>query len=154
METPKEFRGQGPVTTEYRGKGLTFVELLVVILILAALILIALPRYLDAVYRSRVSGCQAQITIINTAAQAFFATNKRWPAEVEEMCESTAPPTVKSPPIQELPECPFGVPYELVPVLQDGTIGGSPTPANPQVGVTVNAADHFDGPWKTALEHR
>jgi len=134
--------------------GFTLVELLVVILILGALMLIALPRYFDAVYRSRVRGCQAQIAIIGTSAQAFFARNKVWPTTVEEMCESTAPSWVVAPPIQEVPKCPFGIPYELVPLLQDGTNGGSPTPENPQVGVVVNAWDHFEGSWKTALKHR
>ena len=134
--------------------GFTFVELLVVLLIIAVLVLIALPRYLGAVYRSKVSACQSQITIINTGTQAFFARNNVWPETVEEMCESTAPSWAVGPPLSEVPECPFGMPYELVPLLQDGTIGGNPTQDNPQVGVVVNTAEHFDGSWKTALRHR
>ena len=129
-------------------------ELLVVILILAALMLIALPRYFHAIYRSRVRGCQSQIEIISTATQAFFARNKVWPTTIEEMCESTAPSWVVAPPLLEMPLCPFGEPYELVPLLQDGTTGGAPAAGNPQVGVQVNARDHFDGSWKTAHEHR
>ena len=74
-----------------RATAFTLVELLVVILILAALMLIALPRYFHAVYKSRVRGCQAQIKIINTATQAFYARNHVWPTTVEEMCEETAP---------------------------------------------------------------
>jgi len=135
-------------------RAFTLVELLVVILILAALMMIALPRYFSAVYRSRVRGCQAQIQIINTSCEAFFARNKVWPATVEEMCESTAPAWVVAPPLTEVPQCPFGTPYELVSILQDGTVDGSPTQENPQVGVTVNDWDHFEGSWKSALEHR
>jgi len=138
----------------HRPRGFTLVELLVVILILGALVVIALPRYFQAVYRSRVRGCQAQITIINTSTQAFFARNQVWPTTVEEMCTSTAPAWVISPPLDDVPQCPFGVPYVLVPTLQDGTVGAPPTPGNPQVGVTVNAWDHFDGSWKTAVDHR
>jgi general secretion pathway protein G len=134
--------------------GFTLVELLVVILILAALMLIALPRYFHAIYRSRVRGCQSQIEIISTATQAFFARNKVWPTTIEEMCESTAPSWVVAPPLQEMPLCPFGEPYELVPLLQDGTTGGAPASGNPQVGVQVNAWDHFDGSWKRAQDHR
>ncbi|NIR01589.1 MAG: hypothetical protein GTN78_15550 [Gemmatimonadales bacterium] len=129
------------------------VELLVVILILAALMVIALPRYFRAVYRARVRGCQAQVQIINTACQAFFARNKVWPATVDEMCEGIAPSWVVAPPLTERPKCPFDVPYELTPILQDGTIGGAPTLDNPQVGVQVNAWDHFESSWKTALNH-
>jgi general secretion pathway protein G len=135
-------------------RGFTLVELLVVILIITALVLIALPRYFHAVYRSRVRGCQSQITIINTASQAFHARNHSYPETVEQMCETTAPSWAVSPPLQDVPQCPFGVPYELVPLLEDGTVGGTPTLDNPQVGITVNTWDHFEGSYKTAVEHR
>lgn len=141
-------------TGKRRAKGFTLVELLVVILILAALMLVALPRYFHAIYKSRVRGCQAQITVVSTACEVFFARNKAWPTTVEEMCIPTAPSWVISPPLDDVPLCPFGVPYQVVPVLQDGTSGGAPTPENPQVGVEVNAWDHFDGSWKMAVEHR
>ncbi len=137
-----------------RGKGFTLVELLVVILILAALMLIALPRYFHAIYKSRVRGCQAQIAIISTSCEEFFARNKVWPSTVEELCAPTAPSWVVSPPLDDVPLCPFGVPYRIIPVLHDGTAGTPPSPENPQVGVEVNAADHFDGSWKLAVEHR
>jgi competence protein ComGC len=131
----------------------TLVELLVVILILAALILIALPRYFYAIYSAQVRGCQAQITVVNTACEAFQARNKVYPQTIEEMCISTAPGWVISPPLEDVPRCPFGIPYRLVPILQDGTVGGSATTGNPQVGITVNIWDHFEGSWKTATEH-
>ena len=141
-------------TAGRRASGFTLVELLVVIIILAALLLIALPRYFAAVYSARVRGCQAQIKIISTATQAFFTGNKAWPTTVEEMCGSTAPAWVKNPPLQEVPRCPFGAPYQLVPLLEDGTTGSPPTSDNPLVGVAVNVSDHFDGSWVTALRHR
>jgi prepilin-type N-terminal cleavage/methylation domain-containing protein len=134
--------------------GFTLVELLVVLLILAALMVIALPRYFSAVYRARVRGCQAQIEICSTATQVFFSRNKQWPATVEEMCEGTAPAWVVVPPLTEVPQCPFGYDYEIAAVMQDGTVGGSPTPENPQIGVVLNAWDHFDGTWKKALNHK
>ena len=132
--------------------GFTLVELLVVLLIIAALVLVAVPRYFHAIYTSRVRGCQAQITIINTATQVFFSRNRVWPTTVEEMSAPTAPSWVIAPPLQEVPLCPFGTPYELAPVLQDGTVG-DPSPANPQVGVAVLTEDHFQGSWKTATQH-
>lgn len=133
--------------------GFTLVELLVVILIIAALLVIALPRYFHAVYSAQVRGCQSQIKIINTSAQAFFARNRVWPATVEEMAQSTAPSWVVGAPLSEVPPCPFGVPYHLQPTLQDGSTG-APTPDNPQVGVTVDTSEHFDGSWVTATHHR
>ncbi len=133
--------------------GFTLIELLIVILIVTALILIAIPRYFEAVYRAKVRGCQANIQIVNTATQAFFARNKVWPTTVEEMCETTAPAWVISPPIQENPICPFGIAYEFTPMLQDGS-SGPPTPQNPVVGVQLNVSDHFDASWKTAQNHK
>jgi type II secretory pathway pseudopilin PulG len=130
------------------------VELLVVILIIAALLTIALPRYFAAVYQARVRGCQAQIKVMSTATQAFFARNNAWPATVEEMCRTTAPSWVVGPPLDQVPQCPFGVPYHLVPMLQDGTVGGTPTPDNPVTGVAVNTDEHFAETWTTALDHR
>ena len=137
-----------------RPRAFTLVELLVVILIVAALVTIALPRYFHAVYRSRVRGCQAQIQTVNTSCEAFFARNRVWPATVEEMCESTAPSWVVAPPLTEVPACPFGVSYELVSVLQDGSVGGAPAAGNPQVGVELNTWEHFEGSWKMALIHQ
>jgi hypothetical protein len=93
------------------------------------------------------------VKIISTSAQAFFARNRVWPSTVEEMCRDTAPAWVVGAPLDEVPLCPLGVAYELIPVLQDGTIG-APTPENPQVGVAVNVEDHFDGSWITATAHK
>ena len=140
-------RGPSPL------RAFTLVELLVVVLIIAALIVIALPRYFHAVYMSWVRGCQAQIRIIGTATQAFYARNQVWPSTVEELAIRTAPPWVVGPPLDDVPTCPFGVPYRLVPELQDGTTG-TPTPDNPQVGVTVDIDDHFEDNWVNALRHR
>jgi len=146
-------REAGPQTGVRYLPAFTLVELLVVILIIAALIVIALPRYFYAVYNSRVRGCQSQIKIIDTATQAFYARNHVWPTTVEEMAQTTAPSWVVAPPLDGVPPCPFGVPYRLVPSLQDGS-SGAPTPDNPQVGVTVDTSEHFDGSWVTATHHR
>jgi len=149
----KVFAGKQRSRRAGTSRGFTLVELLVIIIIIAVLLVIAIPRYFRAVYTAEVRGCQSQIKIINTAAQAFFSRNHRWPATVEEMCEQTAPAGVVGAPLTEIPLCPFGVPYELRPVLEDGTIG-SPTQDNPQAGVTVNTEDHFEGSWVTATTHK
>ena len=136
------------------GRGFTMVELLVVLVIIGTLLVIALPRYFQAVNAARVRECQFQIKIINTAAQAFLSRNQRWPASVEEMVQGSAPGTVLGAPLTSMPECQFGVPYLLEPVLQDGSTG-QPTAGNPQVGVTLNVADHFEnGEWINALRHK
>ena len=134
-------------------RAFTLVELLVVIVIIMILLVIAIPRYFHAVYTAQVRDCQSQIKIISTASQAFFARNHVWPASVEEMSRGTAPSWAVGVPLDAVPECPFGVPYHLVPALQDGTTG-PPVDGNPQVGVMVDVSEHFDGGWITATEHR
>ncbi len=148
------YRSDSIGVEERKRSGFTLVELLVVLLILAALMLIALPLYFRAVYEGRVRGCQAQIKVINTATQAFHARNQTWPEIVEDMCRPTAPSWVIAPPLEDVPRCPFGTPYELVAILQDGTVNAAPTAGNPQVGVTVSTAEHFEGSWITATRHR
>jgi prepilin-type N-terminal cleavage/methylation domain-containing protein len=142
-------------------QGFTMVELLVVIIIIAVLVAIALPRYFAAIYAGRVHACQANFKIINTAAQAYFAQNKAWPSEVTDMLlGGTNPPGVQNPKsgqLTERPICPFdttsdgsGKPYVLQPVYE--TPGDNTTA---QVGVEVAPTNHFDPnlPWQTATEH-
>jgi len=137
-------------------RGFTMVELLVVIIIIAVLVAIALPRYFAAIYAGRLNACKSNFKIINTATQAYFAQNKVWPpagaAGVTEMIASST--GMKSGQLTESPICPFGKTYELVEVGEDASL---PVGAgNPQVGVETSSVGHFDtttGPWQNATMH-
>jgi general secretion pathway protein G len=142
------------------------VELLVVIIIISVLVAIALPRYFAAIYSGRVRACQSNFKIINTAVQAYFAQNKEWPTEVEDMLppDSTVPvPTTPAGlvggQLTEMPICPFDTTttahdYVLLSVLADGSIGVAGTPLNPQIGVVSSWAEHWSSAqWQTSDTH-
>ena len=142
--------------------GFTLVELLVVIIIIAVLVAIALPRYFAAIYAGRVRACQSNYKIINTSVQAYFAQNKAWPTLVTDMLQpgtpgATTPATMKGGQLTERPICPFdttadgsGRPYLLEPIYE--TPGDSGTP---QIGVQTALTNHFvtAGVWQTAGVH-
>jgi len=142
-------------------RGFTMVELLVVIIIISVLVAIALPRYFAAIYAGRVRACQSNFKIINTAVQAYFAQNKAWPDEVENMLPPddlnyVALAGVTDPrggQLTEMPICPFdtdgSVTYDLVPVYEN------PSDATtPQVGVVTDWTNHWlTSEWQKAIEH-
>ncbi len=145
-------------------RGFTMVELLVVIIIISVLVAIALPRYFAAIYAGRVRSCQANMKIINTAVQAYFAQNKVWPTDVANML----PPDVqgyvarggianeKGGQLTEMPICPFDttgtMTYDLVMVHENP---GDPNSA--EVGCVVDWSNHWpaatNGAWQSASEH-
>ena len=140
-------------------RGFTMVELLVVIIIIAVLVAIALPKYFAAIYTARVRSCQANMKIVNTAAQAYFAQNKDWPTLVSDMLEPgvagvTTPAGMKGGQLTEVPVCPFDTttnphPYTMVAVYE--TPGDSSTPI---VGYVMDWNGHFaTANWQSATNH-
>jgi type II secretory pathway pseudopilin PulG len=135
------------------------VELLVVIIIIAVLVAIALPRYFAAIYAGRVRSCQSNFKIVNTAVQAYFAQNKEWPDEVSDMLPNTpdfaftTPAGLKGGQLTEVPICPFeaatAIPYNLVPVYEDPSDSSTPV-----VGYVMDWAGHWaTAQWQNATEH-
>ncbi|MCG3195877.1 MAG: hypothetical protein GHCLOJNM_00346 [bacterium] len=64
-------------------KGFTLIELLIVIAIILILIAIALPNFLEAQIRARVTKAKGELRSMGTAMEAYFLDWKVYPAEHE-----------------------------------------------------------------------
>ena len=63
----------------HRGKGFTLIELLIVVAIIAILAAIAIPNFLAAQVRSKVSRAKSEIRTLCNATQAYFVDNNEFP---------------------------------------------------------------------------
>ncbi len=120
-------------------KGFTLVELLVVIILVAVLVAVALPRYMDAVYRGKVAACKQNISDLNTAIQAYQAKNGSFPTAATFQDDLVSDNFLDAAVV-----CPFGVDYT---VTTDTDTNGH------TIAMYVDTSTHFTGDWKTATEH-
>jgi type II secretion system protein G len=60
-------------------EGFTLIELLIVVAIIAILAAIAVPNFLEAQVRSKVSRCQADLRMLTTALEAYCVDNSVYP---------------------------------------------------------------------------
>lgn len=65
-------------------KGFTLIELLIVVAIIAILAAIAVPNFLEAQVRSKVSRAKADQRSLATAIEAYFVDNNLYPAAARE----------------------------------------------------------------------
>jgi prepilin-type N-terminal cleavage/methylation domain-containing protein len=128
-------------------KGFTLVELLVVIVIIAILVAIALPRYWQAINDAKLSTCKSNLKQIDLACQAYYGGKgeRDWTNVTWDNLTSTA----NADDIFKggVPVCPFNVDYALEQELDGTTV----------IGVHAKYSDHFtapaDGQWFDATEH-
>src|SRR3990172_4845761 len=64
-------------------KGFTLIELLIVIAIILILIAIALPNFLEAQIRAKVTRAKGEIRSLAFAMEAYYLDFKAYPAETE-----------------------------------------------------------------------
>ena len=90
-------------------RGLTLLELLIVVIIAAALATIVIPRIGGSVTSAKVNACKNNIDAINRQIEVYKANTDNWPTALTEVMENTD--YFRDGP----PKCPFGTAYILGP---------------------------------------
>jgi type II secretion system protein G len=88
-------------------KGLTLVELLIVVIILGALAAIAIPRITTSSTDAKRNACTTNIDTLNTAIEMYHIDHDAWPSALSDVDSNTAyfP--------DGAPSCPFGTAYQM-----------------------------------------
>lgn len=86
-------------------KGLTLVELLIVILILGALAAIAIPKITTSATNAKRRVCETNIDTMNTMIEVYYADEDSYPSTLSTL---TADPNYFP---DGAPACPFGTAY-------------------------------------------
>ncbi len=77
------------MTTSKR-KGVTLIELLIVVLILAALSAIAVPRISQSATNAKAKACLTNIDILNSAIELYNAENGAYPTDLTTVTSDTS----------------------------------------------------------------
>ena len=89
-------------------RGVTLIELLIVVVILAALAMIAIPRISASADNAKQNACDTNVDLINSAIEMYYVDNDgTWPAALADVTGSTTyfP--------DGAPECPLGGTYSM-----------------------------------------
>ncbi len=88
-------------------QGFTLVELLIVVLILAALAAIAIPRISASATTAKINACSTNVDVINSQIEMFYANTGAWPTALTDVTANTSyfP--------DGAPACPFGTAYTM-----------------------------------------
>ena len=75
--------------TMTKKKGVTLIELLIVVLILAALSAIAIPRISQSASNAKANACDTNVDVINSAIEMYNADTGGYPATMALVTGST-----------------------------------------------------------------
>ena len=70
-----------------RGNGFTLIELLVVMVIIASLLMVAVPRYMNSLERSKEAVLMQDLAVMREAIDQFYADRGRYPDALVELSE-------------------------------------------------------------------
>ncbi|MCD6393785.1 MAG: prepilin-type N-terminal cleavage/methylation domain-containing protein [Planctomycetes bacterium] len=87
--------------------GVTLIELLIVVLILAALSAIAIPRISQSAHNAKQNACDTNVDVINSAIEMYNADTGSYPSAMSDVTGSTTyfP--------DGAPTCPLGGTYSM-----------------------------------------
>jgi general secretion pathway protein G len=77
------------MTKMIKRKGVTLIELLIVVLILAALAAIAIPRISQSATSAKANACHTNIDVINSAIEMFNADTGAYPTDLTKVTKLT-----------------------------------------------------------------
>ncbi len=90
-------------------RGLTLLELLIVVLVAGALAIVIVPRIGGSATSAKIKACKATANLINRQTEVYKAKTDNWPAALTKVTENTD--YFRDGP----PKCPFGTAYTLSP---------------------------------------
>ena len=71
-------------------KGLTLVELMIVVLILGALAAIAIPRIVGGSTAAKANACKTNVDLIKSQIELYYANTGSWPANLQVITQDPA----------------------------------------------------------------
>lgn len=81
--------------------GFTLIELIVVMVVLALLITVAVPRYFDHIQRAKEVTLKQDLTVLRDAIDKFFSDKGRYPETLEELVKERYVRSIPVDPVTE-----------------------------------------------------
>ncbi len=92
-------------------KGITLIELLIVVLILGALSAIAIPRISQSATNAKIKACRTNVDVLNSTIEVYNADTGGYPATLATITEDT----------DYFPDGPPTCPFPSSPYVMSGT---------------------------------
>ena len=73
----------------YRTKGFTLIEILFVVIVIAVLAAIAIPRIVTSVATAKTNACKANQAIMNTQIEQYRLDTGDWPSALTDVTNNT-----------------------------------------------------------------